>query len=727
MSQQRFRAIEMATSRKVIPAKKFNRSVADYYAEAVFTHSTMRRYLSREDYKRLTYHIENHVPIGLELAEQVASAMKIWALEHGATHYTHWFQPLTDGTAEKHDTFAAPTEEGGMLEEFSGKLLSQQEPDASSFPNGGLRNTFEARGYSAWDPSSPAFIVDDTLCIPTVFIAYTGEALDFKTPLLRSLDAIDKAATRVVQFFNPNVKRCTTFLGWEQEYFLIDESLYNARPDLVLTGRTLMGHESAKNQQLDDHYFGAIPERVQEFMKDLEVECHRLNIPVRTRHNEVAPRQFELAPVYEECNLANDHNVLLMSTMNRIASKHNFVVLLHEKPFAGVNGSGKHCNWSIGTDTGANLFSPGKNTQDNLRFLAFVAITLMAVLRNDTLLKASIVSASNLHRLGGHEAPPSIISCFLGSEVSGVMDRFLQSTSKDAILIDDKTGFSLGVGQIPELLIDNTDRNRTSPFAFTGNRFEFRAVGSSANPACAMLSLCTALAYELHLFADEVEDKAKTVSVQEALFETIHRYIKDSESIRFGGNGYSEEWHQEAARRGLNVDSHVPRLYEAYTSKTSVDAFERTGVLTKAELEARNEVKWEMFMKKVQIESRVLGDLCLNHIIPVATRYQTMLLDNVSKLKSIFEGEQYESLSAGPKHLIAEMSRHLSAVHQMVEDMTEARKVANKIESMRERAYAYHDEVLPYMSKIRYHVDHLELIVDDEMWPLPKYRELLFS
>lgn len=717
----------MATSRKVIPAKKFNRSVSDYYAEAVFTHSTMRRYLSREDYKRLTYHIENHVPIGLELAEQVASAMKIWALEHGATHYTHWFQPLTDGTAEKHDTFAAPTEEGGMLEEFSGKLLSQQEPDASSFPNGGLRNTFEARGYSAWDPSSPAFIVDDTLCIPTVFIAYTGEALDFKTPLLRSLDAIDKAATRVVQFFNPNVKRCTTFLGWEQEYFLIDESLYNARPDLVLTGRTLMGHESAKNQQLDDHYFGAIPERVQEFMKDLEVECHRLNIPVRTRHNEVAPRQFELAPVYEECNLANDHNVLLMSTMNRIASKHNFVVLLHEKPFAGVNGSGKHCNWSIGTDTGANLFSPGKNTQDNLRFLAFVAITLMAVLRNDTLLKASIVSASNLHRLGGHEAPPSIISCFLGSEVSGVMDRFLQSTSKDAILIDDKTGFSLGVGQIPELLIDNTDRNRTSPFAFTGNRFEFRAVGSSANPACAMLSLCTALAYELHLFADEVEDKAKTVSVQEALFETIHRYIKDSESIRFGGNGYSEEWHQEAARRGLNVDSHVPRLYEAYTSKTSVDAFERTGVLTKAELEARNEVKWEMFMKKVQIESRVLGDLCLNHIIPVATRYQTMLLDNVSKLKSIFEGEQYESLSAGPKHLIAEMSRHLSAVHQMVEDMTEARKVANKIESMRERAYAYHDEVLPYMSKIRYHVDHLELIVDDEMWPLPKYRELLFS
>lgn len=727
MSHLRFRALAEATSRKAIPAQQPKQFVSDYYAERVFTHETMRRYLSREDFKRLNHHIKNHLPIGLDLAEQIASAMKIWALEHGATHYTHWFQPLTDGTAEKHDAFASVTEEGGMIEEFSGKLLSQQEPDASSFPNGGLRNTFEARGYSAWDPSSPAFIVDDTLCIPTVFIAYTGEALDFKTPLLRSLDAIDQAATRVVRFFTPEVKNCTTFLGWEQEYFLIDEALYNARPDLVLTGRTLMGHESAKNQQLDDHYFGAIPERVQEFMKDLEIECHRLNIPVKTRHNECAPRQFELAPVYEECNIANDHNVLLMSTMKRVASRHNFVVLLHEKPFAGVNGSGKHCNWSIGTDTGANLFSPGKNSQDNLRFLAFVAITLMAVLRHDALLKASIVSATNLHRLGGHEAPPSIISCFLGSEVSAVMDRFLESSSKDAILIDDKTGFKLGVGQIPELLIDNTDRNRTSPFAFTGNRFEFRAVGSSANPACAMLSLCTALAHELNLFADEVESKAKESNIQEALYQTIHRYIKDSQAVRFSGNGYSEEWHKEAERRGLNVDSHVPRLYEAYTSPTSIEAFESTGVLTHTELEARNEVKWEMFMKKVQIESRVLGDLCLNHIVPIATKYQTMLLDNVTKLKTVFEGEQYEGLSAGPKHLIAEMSRHLSAVHRMVEEMTEARKVANKIEGMRERAYAYHDTVLPYLGKIRYHVDHLELMVDDEMWPMLKYRELLFS
>lgn len=727
MSTLRFQALIDATSRKPVRAKQLMGSVADYYAERVFTHETMRRYLSREDYKRLNHHIKNHLPIGSDLADQVASAMKLWAMEYGATHYTHWFQPLTDGTAEKHDAFASLQDEGGMIEEFSGKLLSQQEPDASSFPNGGLRNTFEARGYSAWDPSSPAFIVDDTLCIPTVFIAYTGEALDFKTPLLRSLEALDRAATRVVRYFSPEVQSCTAFLGWEQEYFLLDEALFNARPDLILTGRTLMGHESAKNQQLDDHYFGAIPERVQEFMKDLEQECHRLNIPVKTRHNECAPRQFEIAPIYEECNIANDHNVLLMSTMKRVASRHNFVVLLHEKPFAGINGSGKHCNWSIGTNTGANLFSPGKTSQDNLRFLAFVAITLMAVLRHDTLLKASIVSATNLHRLGGHEAPPSIISCFLGSEVSAVMDRFLQSSSKDAILIDDKTGFSLGVGRIPELLLDNTDRNRTSPFAFTGNRFEFRAVGSSANPACAMLSLCTALAHELTLFADEVEAKAKNKAIHDALYETIYRYIQDSEAVRFSGNGYSVEWHREAQERGLNVDTHVPRLYEAYTDPKSVEAFEAMSVLTRAELEARNEVKWEMFMKKVQIESRVLGDLCLNHIVPIATRYQTMLLDNVTKLKTVFDGEQYEGLSAGPKHLIAEMSRHLSAVHTMVEDMTEARKQANKLENMRNRAYAYYETVLPYLEKIRYHVDHLELMVDDEMWPLPKYRELLFS
>ncbi len=727
MSQLRFKALQEAQARKAIKVDNLAGSVADYFAQSVFTMSTMQRYLSREVYKQLRQHIKERKPISLSLADHIAAAMKMWAMERGVTHYTHWFQPLTDGTAEKHDAFASPSEGGGMLEEFSGKLLVQQEPDASSFPSGGLRNTFEARGYSAWDPSSPAFIVDDTLCIPTVFIAYTGEALDFKTPLLRALEAVDKAATRVVHFFDPEVTSCTTFLGWEQEYFLVDESLFNARPDLCLTGRTLMGHESSKNQQLDDHYFGAIPERAQEFMKDLEVECHKLGIPVKTRHNEVAPNQFEIAPVYEECNIANDHNVLLMSTMKRVASRHHLRVLLHEKPYEGVNGSGKHCNWSIGTNTGENLFSAGQTTQEHLRFITFIAITLMAVYRHDALLKASIASATNLHRLGGHEAPPSIISCFLGSELSGVLDAFLGLSSDDAIAIDDKKDFKLGVGQIPNLMLDNTDRNRTSPFAFTGNRFEFRAVGSSANPACAMLSLCTALAYEMQLFADEVDRLSETLPMEEALFRTIQSYVRESRPIRFGGNGYSHEWHEEAARRGLNVDTHVPRLYEAYTSQQSVRAFAEMGVLSRTELEARNEVKWEIFMKKVQIESRVLGDLCLNHIVPVATKYQTMLLENVSQLKGVFAPDEYEALSAGPKHLIAEMSRHLSQVHTMVEAMVEARKQANRIEDMRERAYAYHDAVLPWLGKIRYHVDRLERIVDDQMWPLPKYRELLFT
>lgn len=726
MSKLRFKAFHEATNRQAVAAQAIPGSVGEYFASAVFTRSTMRQYLSSEVYKKLCYHIDKRLPIDLQMADQIAAGMKMWAMDHGVTHYTHWFQPLTDGTAEKHDSFASVTSDGGMIEEFSGKLLTQQEPDASSFPSGGLRNTFEARGYSAWDPSSPAFLVDDTLCIPTVFIAYTGEALDFKTPLLRSLDALNKAATRVVNYFDTEVRECTTFLGWEQEYFLVDEALFYARPDLCLTGRTLMGHESAKNQQLDDHYFGAIPERVQEFMKDLETECYKLGIPVKTRHNEVAPNQFEIAPVYEECNLANDHNILLMSTMRRIAAHHHFRVLLHEKPYEGVNGSGKHCNWSIGTDNGANLFSPGRNTQDNLRFITFIAITLMAVYRNNALLKASIASAGNIHRLGGHEAPPSIISCFLGTEVSSVLDRFLESAPEDAIRIDDKTGFSLGVGQIPELLLDNTDRNRTSPFAFTGNRFEFRATGSSANPASAMLSLCAALAYEMTLFADEVDALASQIPSKDALYKTIHKYLEESAPIRFGGNGYSHEWQVEAERRGLNTDVHVPRLYESYTSEQSIKIFETTGVLSRSELEARNEVKWEIFMKKIQIESRVLGDLCLNHVVPVATKYQTMLLENVTQLKNVFDTAEYERLASGPKHLIAQMSKHLSGVHTLVEEMIEARKVANRIESMHERAYAYYEQVLPYLGKIRYHVDHLERIVDDEMWPLPKYRELLF-
>ncbi len=726
MSYLRFKAVEEASKRKAVRVNHQPQNVSAYFGRAVFDLKTMQTYLSKGTYKELARYIEEHKPIDQKLADEIATAMRLWARENGASHYTHWFQPLTDGTAEKHDAFASLDSNGGIIEEFSGKLLTQQEPDASSFPNGGLRNTFEARGYSAWDPSSPAFIVDDTLCIPTVFIAYTGEALDFKTPLLRSLDSLDKATTKVVQFFNPEVKQCTTFLGWEQEYFLVDEALYNARPDLCLTGRTLLGHESAKNQQLDDHYFGSIPERVQEFMKDLEQECYKLGIPVKTRHNEVAPCQFEFAPIYEECNLANDHNILLMSTMKRVASRHHFKVLLHEKPYEGVNGSGKHCNWSIGTDTGANLFSPGKNSQENLRFITFVAITLMAVYRNNALLKASISSATNLHRLGGHEAPPSIISCFLGSEVSSVMDNFLNSKSKDAILINDKKEFSLGIGPIPELLFDNTDRNRTSPFAFTGNRFEFRAVGSTANPASAMISLCSALAYEMKLFYEEVEDLAKKTDVQDALYQTICRYIKESKPIRFGGNGYSEEWQEEAEARGLNTDVHVPRLFESYTSEQSLKLFEEMKVFKASELMARNEVKWEIFVKKVQIESRVLGDLCVNHIAPVVTKYQTMLLDNVSKLKASFDEASFEELADENLQLIKQISYHQTRMQRLVKEMTKARKRANALENLKERSYAYYEEVLPYLKQIRKHSDKLERIVDDELWPLPKYRELLF-
>ncbi len=726
MSYLRFKAVEEVSKRKPVKNCPNSLDVSTYFGKSVFDMKTMKAYLSRETYRELARHIQEHKPIGAKLADEVAAAMRLWASQQGATHYTHWFQPLTDGTAEKHDAFATLDGEGGMIEEFSGKLLTQQEPDASSFPNGGLRNTFEARGYSAWDPSSPAFIVDDTLCIPTVFIAYTGEALDFKTPLLRALDSLDKSATRVAQFFNPEVKSCTTFLGWEQEYFLVDEALYNARPDLVLTGRTLIGHESAKNQQLDDHYFGSIPERVQEFKKELEQECYKLGIPVKTRHNEVAPCQFEFAPIYEECNLANDHNILLMSTMKRVASRHHFKVLLHEKPYEGVNGSGKHCNWSIGTDTGANLFSPGKNSKDNLRFITFVAITLMAVYRNNALLKASISSATNLHRLGGHEAPPSIISCFLGSEVSSVMDRFLETDSHEAILINDKKEFSLGVGHIPELLFDNTDRNRTSPFAFTGNRFEFRAVGSIANPASAMISLCTALAYEMKLFADKVEDLAKEEDIQKALFQTISHYIKSSQPIRFGGNGYSEEWHQEAVKRGLNTDTHVPRLFETYTSAESLKMFEEMKVFKASELNARNEVKWEIFVKKVQIESRVLGDLCINHIAPVVTKYQTELLNNANALKEAFDEATYEELASETLNLIKKISYHQINMQRLVKAMTEARKRANALDSLQARSYAYYEEVLPFLQQIRRHTDKLERIVDDELWPLPKYRELLF-
>lgn len=727
MSTFRFNAVERASNRKAVPALVPDRKVSDFFGENVFNRKTMKKYLSKETFRLLTEAIDNGIPIDREIANHVAAGMRMWALEKGVTHYTHWFQPLTDGTAEKHDAFVEHDGNGGLIEEFSGKLLAQQEPDASSFPNGGLRNTFEARGYSAWDPSSPAFIVDDTLCIPTIFIAYTGEALDYKTPLIRSIEALNKAAKEVCDFFSLEVNKVTTFLGWEQEYFLVDEDLYSARPDLSLTERTLLGHESAKNQQLDDHYFGSIPARVQEFMKDLEIECYKLGIPVKTRHNEVAPNQFELAPIYEECNLANDHNQLLMSLMKRVAEKHNFRVLLHEKPFMGVNGSGKHCNWSMATDTGINLFSPGKDREDNLLFITFVVNTLMAVYKHNSLLKASIASATNAHRLGANEAPPAIISSFLGTQISEVLDRFENSSIEDAIEMDNKKRLYLGFGQIPEILLDNTDRNRTSPFAFTGNRFEFRALGSSANCGVAMLAVNSTVAYQLQQFKHEVETLCqKGKSKQEAIYEVLKAYIKESKPIRFDGNGYSEEWKSEAGKRGLDCEDSVPLQYDAYLLPESIRMFEATKVLNEKELLARNEVKWEIYIKKVQIEARVLGDLSMNHITPVVLRYQSILLDNLTKLKETFSEEEYEDLAAEPRRLVRRIGQHICAVTRMVDDMIEARKKANRIQDLRERAIAYHDTVAPYLDEIREHIDDLELIVDNQIWPLPKYRELLF-
>ena len=727
MSISRFNAVEKASNRKAVEAVTPKQKVSEYYGENVFNRKAMQKYLSKETYKALTHAIDNGTPIDREIANHVAAGMRMWALEKGVTHYTHWFQPLTDGTAEKHDAFVEHDGNGGMIEEFSGKLLAQQEPDASSFPNGGLRNTFEARGYSAWDPSSPAFIVDDTLCIPTVFIAYTGEALDYKTPLIRSVEALNKAAKEVCNYFNEDVHKVITYLGWEQEYFLVDEELYSARPDLSLTERTLLGHESAKNQQLDDHYFGAISSRVQEFMKDLEVECYKLGIPVKTRHNEVAPNQFELAPIYEECNLANDHNQLLMSVMKRVSRRHNFRVLLHEKPFMGVNGSGKHCNWSMGTDTGINLFSPGKDREDNLRFITFVVNTLMAVYKFNGLLKASIASATNAHRLGANEAPPAIISSFLGTQISEVLDKFENSSIEDAIEVDDKKRLSLGFGQIPELLLDNTDRNRTSPFAFTGNRFEFRAPGSSVNCGSAMLAVNSAVAYQLQQFKKDVEAlQAAGKSKEVAIFETLKAYIKESKPIRFDGNGYCDEWKAEAARRGLDCENSVPLQYDAYLKPEVIRMFRETGVLSEKELEARNEVKWEIYIKKVQIEARVLGDLSMNHIIPVVLHYQSLLLSNITKLKETFSPEEYEDLSAEPRRLVRKISKHVNAVTRMTDEMIEARKKANVITDYRSKAIAYHDTVVPFLDDIREHIDELELMVDNQMWPLPKYRELLF-
>jgi hypothetical protein len=727
MSKLRFRVVEKAFQTKPLEVTAPSERPSEYFAKYVFNREKMFKYLPTPVYSKLVDAMDNGVALDRDIADKVAEGMKRWAMELGATHYTHWFQPLTEGTAEKHDAFVEHDGKGGMMEEFSGKLLVQQEPDASSFPNGGIRNTFEARGYSAWDPSSPVFVVDDTLCIPTVFIAYTGESLDYKTPLLKALRAVNKAAVDVCHYFNPDVKKVVAYLGWEQEYFLVDEGLYAARPDLLLTGRTLMGHEASKNQQLEDHYFGAIPTRVAAFMKDLEIQALELGIPVKTRHNEVAPNQFELAPIFEECNLAVDHNMLIMSLMRKVARTHGFRVLLHEKPFKGVNGSGKHNNWSLGTDTGILLMAPGKTAEENLRFITFVVNTLMAVYRHNGLLKASIMSATNAHRLGANEAPPAIISSFLGRQLSKVLDHMEDSSTDELISLGGKHGMKLDIPQIPELLIDNTDRNRTSPFAFTGNRFEFRAVGSEANCASAMIALNTAVAEQLIEFKKDVDElMEKGEPKVSAIIQVIRKYIKLCKPIRFDGNGYSDEWKEEAARRGLDCETSCPLIFDRYLTPESIKMFESTGVMTQKELEARNEVKWETYTKKIQIEARVLGDLVMNHIVPIATEYQTKLLDNVYKMKGLFPAEEAEHLSSENLAIIRKISKHTIYIKEHVDAMVEARKVANKIADEREKAIAYHDNISPMLEQIRYHIDKLELIVDDQMWTLPKYRELLF-
>ncbi|MBD8003100.1 glutamine synthetase III family protein [Phocaeicola faecium] len=727
MSELRFNMVEKAFRAKPLEIAVPSERPAEYFGKYVFNREKMFKYLPAPVYARLADAMDNGAALDREVADQVAEGMKRWAMELGVTHYTHWFQPLTEGTAEKHDAFIEHDGKGGMLEEFSGKLLVQQEPDASSFPNGGIRNTFEARGYSAWDPSSPVFVVDDTLCIPTVFIAYTGESLDYKAPLLKALSAVNKAAVEVCHYFDPEVKKVMAYLGWEQEYFLVDAGLYAARPDLLLTGRTLMGHEASKNQQLEDHYFGAIPTRVAAFMKDLEIQALELGIPVKTRHNEVAPNQFELAPIFEECNLAVDHNMLLMSLMRKVARTHGFRVLLHEKPFKGVNGSGKHNNWSLGTDTGVLLMAPGKTAEENLRFITFVVNTLMAVYRHNGLLKASIMSATNAHRLGANEAPPAIISSFLGKQLSKVLDHMEESSTDELVSLGGKHGMKLDIPQIPELLIDNTDRNRTSPFAFTGNRFEFRAVGSEANCASAMIALNAAVAEQLVEFKKEVDGLVEKGEPKiSAIIQVIRKYIKECKPIRFDGNGYSEEWKAEAARRGLDCETSCPLIFDRYLTPESIRMFESTGVMTQKELEARNEVKWETYTKKIQIEARVLGDLVMNHIVPVATEYQTKLIDNVYKMKSVFAEEEARTLSAENMAIIRKIAEHATYIKEHVDAMVEARKVANKIASEREKAIAYHDTIAPMLEEIRYHIDKLELIVDDRMWTLPKYRELLF-
>ena len=726
MTYTRFDAVEEAFMRPPVEAVPPASATSEYFGCNVFNRKNMRKYLSADTRQKVYESIEQGVTLQRDVAEQVAAGMKRWAMDMGATHYTHWFQPLTGGTAEKHDSFAEPYGKGESIEEFTGKLLCQQEPDASSFPSGGLRNTFEARGYTAWDPSSPAFVLGDTLCIPTVFISYTGEALDYKAPLLKSETAVAKATAEVLKYFGIRDDPVYSYLGREQEYFLVDAALYALRPDIIMAERTLVGHNSARNQQLEDHYFGCIPDRVLEFMKDLEFGAYKLGIPIKTRHNEVAPNQFEIAPVFEQANLAIDHNLELMALMKTTAERHGFKVLLHEKPFAGINGSGKHCNWSLGTESGIGLMSPGKSNKENLRFLVFMANVLKAVYDNNALLKASVMTASNAHRLGANEAPPAIISCFLGTQVSGAFKELLNS--KDMVKIKGKSKYSLGIPQVPELLIDNTDRNRTSPFAFTGNRFEFRAVGSSANCASAVTVLNTIVAYQLTQFKEAVDKRiAAGATVTQALLEETKETYRKCQKVCFDGNGYSDEWKAEAKKRGLDCETSAPLCYDAYMSKQSLNVYKETGVMSDVEMKARTEICWEIYSKKIEIEARVLADLTANHILPVATRYQSVLLDNVSKMKEIFTvKKEFDQVAESEIHIIKDIAMHCSEARTMAEKMEKECDALDQLEDERAKAIGYHDKITVYLEEIRQHVDALEMIVDDEMWPLPKYRELLF-
>lgn len=728
MGNKRSDALNHVLNRAVKEKPISKELISDYYGEAVFHDKAMQQFLPREIYKKIKECVATGKQLNRDVADHVASGMKAWSISKGVTHYTHWFQPLTGRTAEKHDAFFTPTEVGESIESFGGDQLAQQEPDASSFPNGGLRNTFEARGYTAWDPSSPAFIISGTLCIPTVFVAYTGQALDYKAPLLKALQALNDAAVPVAQYFDRNVNRITATLGWEQEYFLVDSALFQARPDLMLTGRTLFGHSSSKGQQLDDHYFGSIPERAVAFMRDFEEESLRLGIPIKTRHNEVAPNQFECAPLFEEANLAVDHNLLVMDVMEKVAQRHHFRVLLHEKPYAGINGSGKHNNWSLSTNTGVNLLSPGNTPKINLRFLTFFVNTIKAVHDYDDLLRATIASAENDHRLGANEAPPAIISIFIGSQLTKVLEDLEKRIKDKGMSPDEKTELKLNIGKIPEILLDNTDRNRTSPFAFTGNKFEFRAVGSTANCSGPMTALNTIMSSQLIKFKKDVDGLiAKGVKKDEAILRTLREYIIESKKILFEGNGYGDEWVKEAEKRGLANIKTTPHALSAFLSKSVVDLFESAGVLTREELEARNEIYLEKYKLKIQIESRVAGDMALNHIVPVAFEYQRKLVETVRGMKGIYGSKDFETLSEPHRNLIASVSSHVASLQNDVRDMIEERKKANNMHDSLESSAHYCDFVIPYLNTIRENVDKLEIILDDELWPIPKYRELLFT